>query len=402
MRFRFEIDPEPFTPSTGVTTQLISSSLTGNTYKTDMQYLLVPVIQGKMISVSVTILGNAFETIAVSDPLLEDASNVISTRFFAVTALLPNTTESIPITRYDDIFLADNLEYAYDISVSVDLTTTKIRFGDGTTGRLLPKNTLVTITYLQSLGSNGNITSQYIVNNIGSSLSNNLYASNLSPILGGEDSDTVEDIRNKAPQAYLSGGKSIVSAQEYRAAMLTLPYIYNVNVYSGLYLDPLSNSLQSTIYYTAIDLLGYDAVSTTSFMTDLPIVLNNRISPLDILTYISPNFLHIRYNMRGVLSNTSSTDIGTLTTALTSELYTNFGTIAQNFFTPFNSRNMDKYIVNKYTDVSLDVVMVEAIESLVPSSFIVDISYTGYYKKTFSLTRHLLPSMGLTTSTNIV
>lgn len=364
-------------------------------YSNGSQYIRVPVIQGRITSVTPSpLLGNPSEIIAITDPLIEDASNSISSKFLTVSARLPNTTSSIPLTRFDDIFLADNQEAAYSVSVSKDLATTYITLGDGISGRIFPEGTQITVTYLQSLGLAGNIPSQYFVNSIGLTPVIPLYTTNDSSIIGGADSDTVEDIRRKAPLSYASNIRSIVSIKDYQAAMQSLPYIGKSYVYSGTQINPKTAQLETAVYYTAITTEGKDA-NTTTFINDFTQIVEDRASPLDLLQYSSPNFLNLRYNLTGLVP--IAEDIATLKENLKNDLYSNFSTVKQDFNTSFDTTKISSYINVNYPQITSTTSLTEAVVKMLPSSFSLDqaVGYTNYYARTFEFDKSLAPFYGI-------
>lgn len=363
------------------------------TYATGMKFVEVPVMQGIMSSQTTPVIGTAFEEILISDPLIEDASNDISAQFLTVTITPPGAT-AILATRYESIFMADETEYAYDLLVTPDLASLIFRFGDGITGKILPAGSTVTIQYASSLGLSGNVSKSYVVNGIQSNLAMTFYCSNITSILGGADKDTTTSIRSKAPTAYVLNGGSIITIEQYTREIESLPYVQNATVYSGDYYNPITLLTTNTILYSAIDTSGEDvSIAYPNFGVTangqdgiVPTLLLGRNSPLDNPIYVSPEFLHVRYNITG---QTTNKDAPALQSSIQTYVYSKYSTIYQEFDTTFDNSAITNDIVSTYS-LSSTSTQLEAIERLLPSTFTVDPDDAIYYIHPF----HFDPSYG--------
>ncbi len=356
-----------------------------------LQYLEVPVMQGISQVQTITVLGTAFEEIVITDSTLEDASNNVSSKFFNLSFVPLGGSNSINLQRLESIFLADNMTYAFDTRVSTDLTSTIIRFGDGTTGMVLPGGSTVTISYISSLGASGNLNKNFVVNNNNTLATTGvfLYSTNFDSILGGADSDTIHTIRAKAPNASISSsnGGSIITLPQYKNLIESLPYIQTSIVYSGNYYNPVTQLTTKTILYSAINTSGKDILTQypnfgTTVGTSqgiIPTLLINKNSPLDNPIYVSPTFLHIRYNYQGKVS---STNVATIQNTIKNDIYSKYGTLTQKFNTVFDTSNITTYASSTYS-VTQTSVQLEAIQSLQPSSFTSDILIPNNYKQNF-------------------
>jgi hypothetical protein len=354
------------------------------TYTSGLQYLEIPVIQGTSAKVVVTMLGNPFEKIQITDSTIEDASNSISSLFFLVSVLSVGSSDPIPWTKIEDIFLADNTDAMFDIQVPTNLSSTIVRFGNGITGMLIPAQSSVTVGYLSSLGIDGNVNNNYSVNSILTQLSTTMYCSNLSPILGGAGVDTPVNIQGKAPTAYIANGGSIISASEYKALIESFSFVEKAVVYSAPYFNSSTNTTQNTIMYSAINTSGidanYDAISGSSgeLVSVVNSALINRNSPLDVIQYIAPSFIHLRFNLEAQVTASSSISINSLVSSIQEDIYTNFGTLTQDFNTTYDNSAILTYLSKNY---SLQQVtsQLEAVVNLLPSSFIPDPAVPGNY-----------------------
>jgi hypothetical protein len=372
-----------FSTSVSPTIQFISTQDMTYQGSQGVQYLEIPVIQGVQTNTSIIILGNPFEEVSIADITMEDGSNSISSNFLNVIYQPYGSSSSITMQDYEDIFLAGPTEYAYDIQVPTDLSATLIRFGDGTTGALLTSGSTITVYYLSSLGTSGNVTKSYSVNTVVSTLSSTLYCSNLTSILGGAGQDTISSIQGKAPTAYITNGGSVISTAAYKKVIESFSYVQTAIVYTAMYTDPTTSLTQNTIMYSAINTEGNVVESSNStFVADVSSALVDKNSPLDVIQYIDPNFIHIRLNIEGSVDSSVATDLVSLGSTVQSDIYSTYGTVTQNFNSSFDSSAVISYISSKY---SLQKVtnQLEAVIDIPASSFAISSSYPGYYTQSF-------------------
>ena len=356
------------------------------TYKKGLKYLEIPIMQGILSSTDVSVYGTPFEEIIITDPTVEDANNSVSKKFLSLTVTPPGVTTAIPMVQYESIFFASNLEYAYEVWGTADLSMV-IRFGNGNTGMILPAGSNVHISYVTSLGSSGNVNTPYLVTGVVDTATIPMYCTNMAPVLGGGDNDTINSIRGKAPTEYLLFGGSVVSINQYKKVIESLPYVQTASVYAGEYLSPITGQITNTIKYSAIDTAGNDvvedypyfAVTFNGVPAVIPTLLLNVTSPLDNPIYVPPSFLHLRLNFQG---STISHNLATLQSTIKSDVYTNYGTLIQKYYTTFDTSSLTSYIVNKYT-ITRASLLTEAVMTLKPSTFSVDSQFPAYYTKSF-------------------
>jgi hypothetical protein len=374
--------------STTTSPQIKFLSTQAVAYASGMQYLAIPVIQGVVSSVVTTMLGNPFEEIQITDNTIEDASNSISSQFFYVNITPAGTSTSVLWNKLEDIYLADSTDTSYDIKVPTDLSSTIVRFGNGIVGMIVPAQSTASVTYISSLGIDGNINSNYSVNTILTPLPISMYCSNLSPILGGASIDTPLNIQGKAPTAYVINGGSIISAPGYKALIESFSYVKTASVYAALYLNPLSGLTQNTIMYSAINTEGadanYDVYSGTSglLVSAVETALLNKNSPLDVIQYISPNFLHVKFNIIAQALSLSSISLSSLESTIQEDIYSNFGTLTQSFNSVYDNSALLSYINKNYSLQQISP-QLEAVTNLLPSNFTIDNAHSGSYLSNF-------------------
>lgn len=350
-------------------------------YTPGLKYLKIPVIQGvqKSFTTVTPALGNPFEVVRIIDPNIESASDPVSSQFFSVKSTSLNTTVSY--IQYDSILLSEETEYAYEVSSAKDYSFIDIKFGDGVSGKILPKDSVVSISYLETLGSLGNVEELFTINKIVSSTPIQMYCSNFVSIAGGSDEDTIDDIRAKAPRSYLIGG-SIITEDAYKYAIESIPDIYKAVVYSGTYFDPISNLEKEAILYSAITNSG-DAPTSLIEEQLLERTIGKK-SPLDFSHYEEPKFLHIKTN---IMAKSQSKDLSavTLVDSIVSGVVNKYGTLSQNFKQQFDYSEFLTYIRNNFL-VKNATGFIEAVIDLKPSEFEKD-TILGYYRKGFIFDR---------------
>ena len=366
---------------TFITTQEVTYSAVISGQNT--KYLKVPIIQGiqRNFVTQTPAAGTTFETIRILNPNIENASDEVSAKFFTVRGFLGGNMSAAPITftPKEDIHLADETEYAFDVNTSSDYTYISIRFGDGYSGKLLPPGTILQVSYLESMGADGNQPESYTINKFDVDSTSNilkLYATNFDPCLGGRDEDTIEDVRGKAPSQYLLDG-SIITEEAYRTAIETIPSVSKATVYSGVGKDEFG-IYKDMIRYSAINVLGQAPERT--FIEDAVLTrLVGKKSPLDLLVYDEPNYVGLKINLTGKISNKEAdiTAIASTVKSLIYERYNIYNVSFQEGFDPTELINLLRVEVPALQNIN---VLLETYDRLAPSTFIASSGGTLYEK----------------------
>lgn len=368
-------------------------------YDPGVFYVPIPVIQGVVKSFSVTAKGNPFEQIRINSNLVEAANNNISAPYFSITATAPGALTPVPVSIVEDIFVADSTDLACSVSSASDYSSVLLTFGNGTAGALLTPGTTITINYLETLGSGGNVKINYTVNKIVTiSVAQQFYCSNipstsnlLSGLLGGKDENTVDEIRGNAPVQYLING-AVVTTQAYKTAIENIPGVNTATVYSGTTVDPVSGVTTYSIIYSAVDTTGY-APDTVNFPIQVNAQLKGRNSPLDTVAYAPPLFLHLRTNIQAIASVSEQANISDLQTTIASDLANQYNILKQTFQQPFDRSKITSYVTKTYSVTNVEP-LVEAIVDLSPSKFLPDPSFPGWYAQPFFFDRSFLRLKG--------
>lgn len=359
------------------------------TLENGQKYIKVPIIQGEVKTIRTDIqklLGIPFEKIKILDSTIEAGSDSVSETFFSVQLQLPdNSIETC--TKVDNIFLADSDEYAFDVkNVFNDADPSEdyiiLRFGNNVTGKIPPKDSVVIINYLSSLGKNGCIEDVGVISGSVVIDGYTLFYKGYAQVVGGKEREEMESIKANAPSNYLQSG-SIISKAQYKKAIEKLPYVYKATVYAGIYKDPLSLAEKEAIVFSAINDYG-EEVADSDIETDLNERIEDDKSPLDLVKYTPPDFVDIQYNFKASRKNVGVDDATQLKGDITNLIYSRFGILAMDFSNKIETNEIGSYILNNYSNIYDSYYFTLAKSHLKTSEFISSSANTIYKEFSFN------------------
>jgi hypothetical protein len=356
-------------------------------YTNGTRFLRIPVIQGVSKSVSTfpqASTGNPFEILQVNEAInIEAAVDLVSKRFFNVSANISGFT--VNCEEVENIFLANSDQYAYEmmnvLEENENNNKIKLKFGNNVSGVQFPANTIFSVSYLETLGSSGNVLQtnlnegEFVVSNV------NFFFNNFEVLEGGKNLETLEELKIKAPNSFLLEG-SIVSEEQYIAAIESIPYVYKANVYNGQFLDPELQELKDGIIFTAINTSGLPPIKET-IEADLTQRTRGKKSPLDIYSYVPPDFVNIAINYQADLSKEASISNENLISNLRSLIYNKFNIFNSDFKQGISREEIGIFINQNYPILMNSTLFIEAKENLVTSSFTKSPD-SLYFQKVFS------------------
>ena len=316
-----------------------------------IKYLKIPVIQGEKRSVEFgTARGARFESFSIDVLNVENASNLISEKYFkvSVTPQIPSIGNNDYVAAKTevwepviDIRIAGPYDKVFEYKILNNEDKVLIKFGDGITGQMLPAGALISCNYLETLGTAGNLEERYQIvqmvmppgfNQIDPRFNVQttfLECTNIVPIMGGKDIEDEDEIRVNAPPSYLQSysiatkasylnqiiknspinllhcrifQSSIYETESYGRKPNELPYLSNVGEHSVL---QEVSMVRNALLVTAIRSNGTKLDSPeTELIEPLIKAFNDRISPNDSFDYIEPNMVEIRPN---IIVNTTET-----------------------------------------------------------------------------------------------
>ena len=240
-------------------------------------------------------------------------------------------------TRVDSLLNSEASAKHYTIETDLYDRVT-IRFGDGIRGKIPPSGELITIDYILSDGTEGNIYTAEMVNTVADTLYDSLYSKidvlvkNDAPITGGDEAESVEEIRNEAPRVFATGDRAITKA-DHMALLDNYPSIESSNVWGEAEEYALRTAPASKMNIVNVCVV----LGNWTTLADNPTLQNtitDMLSEKAALTvkyeYIEPNIIEVlpTFSVIKVISGNSLATVSSLITASLSAEF-NLGTTAK-------------------------------------------------------------------------
>ena len=267
----------------------------------------------------------------------EDASNNLSKAYFRVYVareVVNGTDISTSYTEYrivDDLLLSQYSDK--DVEVYNDLYSQELFYlkfnNDVQRGSILDisDNTSIIgirIDYVETLGKDSNVTANFQTFTVNDVIDSNgsttkLYGINLSPIVNGDDEETIADIKANAPKFYINNYTSgtreayenVITNMTFSVDNIGVLKPKKVKVFRG---DKVINGVNQPVTcisflsdvledLTDVDESVYDDIEKT-----LNYSLSKLKSPQDILDFILPNYVSFAVGIKATISRTTSDD----------------------------------------------------------------------------------------------
>jgi len=227
-----------------------------------IKYLKVPVIQGikrkAQVGVSTGERNQAFKFEARN---IEAGNNSISKKYFyiEVTEKDGTTTKWFELPM---IQLAGPYDRVFETELSADGSYIIIKFGNGYSGRIPTKDSVIDLNYIETAGKSGNIEQNFQINTIkfpaGYSYIDPrtknerefLSCTNIAPISGGKDIESRDEFRKDAPSSYLKYYATSVKSNYEKKVYENSPYsLLNAKCFisSDFTAEQLDNSIDDEI-----------------------------------------------------------------------------------------------------------------------------------------------------------
>jgi hypothetical protein len=243
----------------------------------------VGVIQGEKIDIQITSNGAASQRYNVEDSQIENSNIdvfVDGEQWTAVSSFFESTTES----------------KEYNIRTENDETLT-IKFGDGVKGKIPPNGSIILIRYIRSIGTDGNI---YATNKL-TVIKDNIFdedgvivsdvsVTNANTILGGDDAETVEEIKENAP-AVFSTGDRLVIVEDYIAYLNSVASVADSNAWGEREENPPNVDMFNRVKISLI--LDNWAFANQEFLDSLTAELYNRAQLTVLYEFINPDIIQL-------------------------------------------------------------------------------------------------------------
>lgn len=142
-------------------------------------------------------------------------------------------------TTYSDITEVKGNTAAYFVEEDEN-SNYVIYFGDDIIGKKPKNGSIVTITYLDTVGGAANSINNFtFTDSVGGKYSSNVRVSSIAPTYSGSDKETVEQVRFRSPYHYTTQNRAVTKNDYETLITKDFPYIDSVSVWGGEENDPV-------------------------------------------------------------------------------------------------------------------------------------------------------------------
>lgn len=273
----------------------------------------IPVIQGERIVSTVEITPAAFPELRYASVVIKDPDIENSLYLIKVNGIEWKEVSSIRLAT-------SGSDKVYTLRTLSDFSGVEITFGNDIFGKKLEHGDIVTFEYLQTKGAYGNILSKGIITSVNSPITDEtgeevpMYCTNLDPMVGGDDYETLASIRAYAPLSFQTGDRAISSA-DYATLIKSAGLAQKIQVWGekeinedagnkpGTYI-PASENL---IYITGFDIdtvTGEGIPLTETKKAQIRDYLNSKKGTTDILQFVDTQIIYVTFTSDVYMSNT--------------------------------------------------------------------------------------------------
>lgn len=233
----------------------------------------------------------------------------------------------------DDIKLVSSYENPETAKVFMLKTMSQYKgveifFGNGVLGKPLTAGDTVTFTYVKTSGTGTQILSSGVVTTIDSTINYtdvngrvnkvSLFCTNLTPLMGGDDNETLASIKANAPKALQAVNRAITT-QDYIALIKRLGIATNIAVWgeketnedlglpAGTYIEAGENVIHTT-GYTVDSQTGLGATLSSGTQDIIRNLLNDKKGMTDILQFIDTEFLYVTFDVHVFVNDYAYTE----------------------------------------------------------------------------------------------
>lgn len=273
---------------------------------TNDAYVELEVYQGTPKTENRQAVGQEYEEIFIQDADFAEANYWV-------------WVNGVEYAEVDDLRLAESGQQVYEIRNDPNAQGVIFRFGNDVFGKRLSFEDAVQIQYIATEGVKGNITSSNILNEVVSDIefetlgSADVFVINEFPIVGGQEPESLEDIRTNAPRFFQTGGRA-TSADDYIAIIEdNFDFVSRVAVW-GAYEENADNNRDPGEF-----IAGYEnRVWVSAFTTGgLPLntnqenmiqdKLNSLKAPTDILSFEPAEIVGMIFDIEAIVRDRSFT-----------------------------------------------------------------------------------------------
>ena len=206
------------------------------------------------------------DTSTLTVTVQESTSNTFTSEYFIVNDITSITSNA------EVYFIEENQDSNYTIY-----------FGDDVIGKKPKNGSVVTATYLDTVGEKSNNISKYVASGGIAQYSDNVSITSIQSSFGGREKETIEQVKFRAPYYFATQNRA-VTADDY-AAILTKDYqnIDSVSVWGGEQNDPpvygkvyISLKMKNNFYLTNIEkeTIKQELISSKNVLTVTPEIVD--------------------------------------------------------------------------------------------------------------------------------
>ena len=240
------------------------------------------IMQGKRIVETWSAPGTIDAVYKITSLKVENTSLIIAVNSVAWTKVTSFVNYGATDTVYTENFLFDG--------------GIRITFGDGKFGKVPEAGKTVTFSYLDSDGDDGNVIAADVITEILSDIVDAdgdavaLNVTNASSVLGGENEESIDDIKYNAPRVFATGDRAITKA-DYKVLLLARSKVESVIVWGEQEEDSPDIDMFNVVKVCMI-LQGWETPDS-SCKSETTAYLNDYKTVTVRLVYIDPAIINV-------------------------------------------------------------------------------------------------------------
>lgn len=265
-------------------------------------FVEIDVVQGEPKTFSTTALGNINEVVSVVNASIEDV-------YYEVFVNGDLWTE------VDEIRVYDGADKVYQLRNKPDFSGVELVFGNNLNGLQLSPGDSIQFKYIETRGSKGNISQTGKVGAVSSTIYNTddeivkLYVTNEDPISGGEDTETLEQIRALSPLTFQAAERAI-TRNDYKAILDATPQVNKSTVWGAYEINKDAGTPgqyradeENFVYVAAVSSSGSNLSETAK--ETLREYLQDFKSATDVVSFEDVEFVYLIFNTDIYVENRS-------------------------------------------------------------------------------------------------
>lgn len=336
----YNIDIPKFTVfSTTVGTKFTTTNAYSLTTADD--YIDITVTQGIPRSYNFTAVGDINEEFDIVNTSIENT-------------FTESYVNSIQYDEISDILLGTTEELVYEVENKLDFSGVYLKFGSDINGKKLSVGDAIVFNYLETLGFNGNLSSEGYIITIDSTIYDSngdvidLKCYNQDRMEGGKNEEDIESIRINAPNTFQAGDRA-TSKTDYKTIIENFPFVLKANVWGAYEVNIDAGNSPWDFIPTEENLVHAAIISSTSqnLTNAQKLLISNYISnfqaPTDILTFETVEFVNLIFNTNAYISDRSYT-LSEVNSSIKTTLADTYSVTALNFFQPIRFSDYQRLI----------------------------------------------------------